>query len=412
MRILALGGAGAMARAAIRKAVTLPAVREIVIADRDVVAAHAVADELVGQGVRIDPRRVDVTALGELHDALRGVDVVLNTVGPYHRFGTTVLEAAIRTRTNYLDICDDWEPTAQMLALDTLAREAGVCAIIGMGASPGVSNLLAALAARELDTVENAYTAWPVDISEPLDSAETVTVAARTSAAMAHWMHQISGTIAVARAGEITREAPLRAVTLTLPGGRSGTTYTVGHPEPLTLHRTLAPSGEAANLMVVTPGTVAYLDVLRTDIDNGKLTDESAAGDLAKPTLRRALRSAKRMPAFRSHGNLPPFFATVTGTAGPEHRTVLAHLLDTAETVGFTADMAEFTGIPLALGLSQLADGRAARPGVHAPEAIIDPYRFFTDLGVHLGVDPTRLVSVEHAPSAAPADAKASSWMR
>ncbi|WP_189027920.1 hypothetical protein [Nocardia rhizosphaerihabitans] len=59
-----------------------------------------------------------------------------------------------------------------------------------------------------------------------------------------------------------------------LPGHRHGAAYTVGHLEPITMQRTLSPRGEAVNLMVATPGTAAFLNVLRTDIDRGKLTNE------------------------------------------------------------------------------------------------------------------------------------------
>ncbi|MCP2288382.1 saccharopine dehydrogenase family protein [Nocardia amikacinitolerans] len=401
MRVLALGGSGAMGAAAVRAAVALSAVTEVVVADRDLAAAQRLADGLNGHGAVVRARRVDVTETDDLLEVLNGADVVLNTVGPYYRFGLSVLRAAIRTRTHYLDICDDWEPTARMLELDAAARDAGVCAIIGMGASPGVSNLLAARAARELDRVENVYTAWPVDVPAGLGTAEALGVGGEPSAAAVHWMQQISGSITVVRDGRPTEEAPLRAVTLALPRGRRGTAYTVGHPEPVTLHRSLAPSGDAANLMVVTPGTVAYLDVLRTDIDKGRLTNESAARELAEPSARRALRSLLRAARFPSHGTLPPFFAAVTGSAGGEHRTVLAHPTDGAEIARFIADMARSTGIPLALGLAQLLDGTARAAGVHPPEAIIDPERFFTDLGIHIGLEAMEpVVSVEQAPTA------------
>lgn len=405
MRVLALGGSGAMGAAAVRAAVTLPGVAEIVVADRDLGAAQRLAAELNGRGAVVRARRVDVTEADDLHDALRSADVVLNTVGPYYRFGLSVLRAAIRARTHYLDICDDWEPTLRMLELDAAARDAGVCAIIGVGASPGVSNLLAARAARGLDAVENVYTAWPVDVPEALDTAEVLGAGGEPPAAAVHWMQQISGAITVVRDGRLAEEAPLRAVTLALPGRRRGTAYTVGHPEPVTLHRSLAPSGDAANLMVVTPGTAAYLDVLRTDIDKGRLTNESAARELAAPSSRRTLRSILRAARFASHGTLPPFFAAVTGRAGDEHRTVLAHLADSAEVDRFTADMARFTGIPLALGLAQLLDGTSRAAGVHPPETIIDPERFFTDLGIHIGSSSTeRVVSVEQSSSATLAD--------
>ena len=139
MKLLALGGPGAMGRVAVRVAAGLPAVREITVADRDLDAARRLIRSLAGSPVVPRARQVDVTDDRALDALLVGADVVLNTVGPYYRFGPAVLRAAIRTRTRYIDICDDWEPTLAMLDLDADARAAGVCALIGMGASPGVS---------------------------------------------------------------------------------------------------------------------------------------------------------------------------------------------------------------------------------------------------------------------------------
>ncbi|MGW4029523.1 saccharopine dehydrogenase family protein [Streptomyces sp. NPDC004838] len=382
MRILALGGPGAMGAVAVRVATGLSGVTEIVVADRRLEAAEGLVRRLADSGTRMRPLQVDVTDEAALRAAMEKADIVLNTVGPYYRFGMAVLRAAITTRTHYLDICDDWEPTQRMLELDETARATGVCAVVGMGASPGVSNLLAARAIDHLDQVEDVYTAWPVDVSgdNTEDDAQLLDADGRPSAAAVHWMEQISGKVAVVSGGRLVHRRPLLPVTLTVSADRSGTAYTVGHPEPVTLHRSFRPSGEAANLMVVTPGTVAYLDVLRRDIDAGKLTNETAAADLAKPSVSRALRATMGAMTLKGPGSLPPFFAVATGTRDGRPVTVLARLAETSGTASLIDDMAEATGVPLALGLAQLLDGTRVRPGVHPPETVIDAERFFADL--------------------------------
>ncbi|MEU3563888.1 saccharopine dehydrogenase NADP-binding domain-containing protein [Kitasatospora sp. NPDC006786] len=387
MKLLALGGAGAMGRVSARVAAALPGVHELVIADRDLDAARRAAAALAaGAPVPVRASRVDVTDGPELHAALADADAVLNTVGPYYRYGLDVLRAAIRTGTHYLDICDDWEPTVAMLELDEEARAAGVRAVLGAGASPGVSNLLAARAAARLDTLADVYTAWPVDVGSMPDSSRPDSSRPDTSlrdpngavsAAAVHWMQQISGTVATVEDGRPVRRPPLRPVALDLPGGHRGTAYTVGHPEPVTLHRSLRPGGDAANLMVVSVGTAAYLGVLRDDLDAGRLTNETAAADLDRPTLRRTLRAAARAPRMRGPGTLPPFFAAATGTRDGRPAAALARL-DGAER--FLADMAEATGVPAGLALAQLLDGTVRAAGVHPPEAVIDGERFFADL--------------------------------
>ncbi|MEU9618996.1 MULTISPECIES: saccharopine dehydrogenase NADP-binding domain-containing protein [unclassified Streptomyces] len=396
MRILALGGPGAMGAVAVRVAAGLPEVTEIVVADKRLEAARGLVRRLAGAGgAPLRALQVDVTDDTALRAALADADVVLNTVGPYYRFGLTVLRAAIATGTHYLDICDDWEPTLRMLDLDEKARSAGVCAVVGMGASPGVSNLLAARAVQHLDHIQDLYTAWPVDVSgSEQDDEQILDPDGRPSAAAVHWMEQISGKVAVVSDGQLVHRQPLLPVTLTLSAEHSGTAYTVGHPEPVTLHRSYRPTGEAANLMVITPGTLAYLDVLRRDIDAGKLTNETAAADLAKPSLSRGLRAAVGTMGLKGPQSLPPFFAAATGTSNGRPVTVLTRLAETSGMSALINDMAEATGIPLALGLAQLLNGTGGRPGVHPPETVIEPERFFLDLARHV----PHLSDPNHAP--------------
>ena len=155
MKVVALGGAGGMGRVAARTAATLDVTSVLVVADLDGEAAERLAAEC-GPGASALP--VDVTDEAALRRLLGETDVVLNTTGPFYRFGVPILRAAIDARCHYLDINDDWEPTLEMLALDSEARSAGVTAIVGLGASPGISNLLAVSAMRDLDEVTDLVT--------------------------------------------------------------------------------------------------------------------------------------------------------------------------------------------------------------------------------------------------------------
>ncbi|QLY29187.1 saccharopine dehydrogenase family protein [Nocardia huaxiensis] len=405
MRVLALGGAGAMGAVAVEAVLRLPGIDELVIADRDLSAAQRVAAAHAHAPLPVRAAHVDVTDRAALREVLRPADVVLNTVGPYYEFGLEVLWAAIENHTHYLDLCDDWEPTIDMLKLDAAARGSGICAVLGMGASPGISNLLALAATRRLDTVDDVYTAWPVDVPADDGAEQFAGAGGRPSAAAVHWMAQLSGTISVVEAGGPARWRPLRPIPLELPGNRRGTAYTVGHPEPVTLRHTVRPAGVSATLMVVTPSTVAYLDGLRRDIDRGRLTAESAAAKLMKPGVLRGIRAHATAGRYAAPGTLPPFFAVAYGSKDGRRHAVLARIDDENARGAreFTADMARATAIPLALGLSQLLDGLVRRPGVHAPEAVIDPDRMFRDLGRELGCPPgTSCLLIEEEPLARP----------
>ena len=118
---------------------------EIVIADFDLQLAQALAAELGGGRVRaIHANAGDEVALTE---KLRGFDVVANCT-TYH-FGMSVIRAAIAARVDYLDLGGLFN-TPRQLELDALAREAGITACLGCGATPGVTNLMARYAADQL----------------------------------------------------------------------------------------------------------------------------------------------------------------------------------------------------------------------------------------------------------------------
>jgi saccharopine dehydrogenase-like NADP-dependent oxidoreductase len=193
MKVLVLGGAGDMGRHACRIAVAFGHVEELVVADLAGDAAASFADEL---GAKAKPRQLDVTDRDALKAAMLNADVVLNTVGPFFRFGVPILTAAIEARCDYLDICDDWAPTLDMLDRHSAARDAAVTAVIGLGASPGVVNLLAILAAAQLDDVRRLLTGWNLDLGQPNPSLDT-----GSSAAIEHGIEQMTGTVRVLRDG-------------------------------------------------------------------------------------------------------------------------------------------------------------------------------------------------------------------
>ena len=54
-----------------------------------------------------------------------------------------------------------------MLSLNETAKKNGIKAILGIGASPGITNVLGALAIRELDSTEKIYTGWDISSAKP-----------------------------------------------------------------------------------------------------------------------------------------------------------------------------------------------------------------------------------------------------
>ena len=365
-RATVLGGAGDLGRYVVQTLAADPTISHVVVADMDIRAAQALAADIRGS---VSARGVDAGDEASLDDVLGDSDAVVSCVGPFYRFGVPVLRAAIRNRVDYLDICDDWEPTLEMLDLDSEAAAAGIVALIGMGASPGVSNLLAVSAAATLDRVDKIVTAWSVGA----DNEQSVADSGGTepSAAVVHWMHQLTGTIRVMTDGEMSDVAPLQVQSVHVPGVGEGRGWTVGHPEAITLPRRWPDIRECVNVMVGSPRRIAAAGSLAGLVDAGVIDVHEAARRFTLGDFPDFEVDASPLDSVR----LPPLFATVEGTRGGlrVRRSGIVLALP-------PSGMGGATGVPAAVGLRCLLADRP-NPGVHTPEQVIAPDRFFAALG-------------------------------
>lgn len=368
MQIIVIGGAGDMGRVACAATVADPEITSVVIADRDGVRAAALADEL---GPKASALALDITDREALLAAINAVDVVLNTVGPFYLYGRPVLEAALEAGRQYADIADDWEPTIEMLELDDAAQARGVTAIIGIGASPGLSNLLAAVAHDQLDTVDTLYTAWRGGSGIPKAPENPDDV--QPAAAIDHWIHNLSEPIRVWRDGEFQNADALEELVLDYPGIGAGTVWTCGHPEPITLPRYYPEIRESLNVMFSRPGLIDAARKVRDRVRSGELTVPEASKELI-------LSPSRRGPEAGPVPDFPGVFAYATGTKDGRPARVAVSTNHMPE-----GEMGEATCVPLAITAGMLARREIKATGVLGPEGGIDPALFFERLAPWAG---------------------------
>ena len=89
--------------------------------------------------VRITPKQVDLSKPADLQSAIAAADVVVGALPS--KMGFATLEAVIRAGKPYCDI--SFMPQ-DVLALDALAKEHKVTAVVDCGVSPGLSNMMVA----------------------------------------------------------------------------------------------------------------------------------------------------------------------------------------------------------------------------------------------------------------------------
>jgi saccharopine dehydrogenase-like NADP-dependent oxidoreductase len=359
-----------MGRVAVKALETHKYCDNIVVADIHGETAKNFADEC---GPSVSWAQVDISDDGSLKKAVKDADVVMNTVGPYYRYGVKVLNASIEGGCHYLDINDDWEPTLDMLNLHETAEKAGITAVIGMGASPGMTNLLAVKAMSELDSAEEIYTCWD------LDSAKPETIKKEPSAALVHAIHQTTGQIRAFRDGDYVDEKPLKQVRVEYPGLGTRPFWTFGHPEAVTLPNYDPRLRSSVNLMTTSRLNIWGIRTMAWFVDVGLLSVRNAAGliEKAEGSMDPENTPEKMLQkVIDGKGSvLPPLFALAKGTRNGEPASVASTILSAP-----AAGMGGSTGVPLAVGVSLLADGQTRDRGVFAPEGIFDPDAFFSKL--------------------------------
>ena len=152
MRIAVIG-AGAMGRWAVKELGLSADVDEVVVGDLDEAQARAVAAS--HGGGKASPLVVDASDQASVEAAIAGCDAMVNAT--QHFWNLTVMHAAAAARVHYTDMGGLFHVTKQQVELDAEFREAGVTAVIAMGGAPGVTNVLARYGAEQLDVVEEAH---------------------------------------------------------------------------------------------------------------------------------------------------------------------------------------------------------------------------------------------------------------
>jgi saccharopine dehydrogenase (NAD+, L-lysine-forming) len=371
-RVVVIGGAGAMGRIIARDlAETSRGAVEVVIADRDTRAAEELGLETV---------ETDVGSPRVLARALRGARAVIASL-PY-RWNSDAMRGALAARCHYLDLGGLFHETRRQLRLGRAFRESGLMAILGVGSAPGITNVLAARAARELERVRAVHCeVGNVDLTRwrapPLlgfgYSPDTL-------------LDELTLPSAVFRGGRIRFVPPLA------PGERVVSRF----PEPLgelgletTLHSELATLPSFFRKRGVEEVTFRQ-SFERTFLERATFLVALGLGDRERLD---GLEVAPRSVLSALLGRLPPaepldgrsahevLRVVVDGERGGQRVRVTAECRVGPDGGGGTGPDID-TGAPPSIVVQLLLAGEMdARPGVWAPEQVVPCEAFVRELG-------------------------------
>src|SRR5262245_31154157 len=104
---------------------------------------------------RVTPATLDVRDEAGTARLLEGHDAVLNCVTYY--LNVPVMRAALAARVPYSDLGGLYHGSVKQFALHDDFVKAGVPALLGMGSTPGITNVMARMLAQGLDAVEAVH---------------------------------------------------------------------------------------------------------------------------------------------------------------------------------------------------------------------------------------------------------------
>jgi saccharopine dehydrogenase-like NADP-dependent oxidoreductase len=153
MKILVIGGAGAMGMVTVRDLAESSEVSEVVIADANVERAKQIQSWTGSKKVSVT--KLDVSDHESLVNTMQKADAVADAA-PYH-LNMVVTKAAIEAKRNLTDLGGVYHMTLKQLELDTETKKAGVSIVLGCGIAPGIADILTKFGADKLDTVDEAH---------------------------------------------------------------------------------------------------------------------------------------------------------------------------------------------------------------------------------------------------------------
>ena len=375
MRI-AVVGAGAMGRWAVKELGLSPDVDQVVVGDYDEAQAREVAAAFGGG--KAAGRFVDARDQRSVQEAITGCDALVNAT--QHFWNITVMHAAAAARVHYTDMGGLFHVTKQQVELHEEFRKAGVTAVIAMGGAPGVTNILARYGAERLDVVEEAhalcgnvddtdwsrYEGWVVPYSLETLCDEFSVVAPEF--VDGHWVTDITG-------GEGCEDLDFGE-----PAGPLEAHYTI-HSEPFTFWHTWKDQGlRSATFKLSLPaeftGQMRFLNTIgmtRTD-------EVEVKGVHVRPrdVLLKVVSEIPR-PTDVVLDDVDYLLGVVRGLKdGRRVEWRVRAVVPAHKEYGAGGGDVD-TGIPPAIVARMLARGEIAGPGVFVPEQVVPCERFFEE---------------------------------
>ena len=375
MRILVVGASGQIGAWTVRDLVDYYDA-EVVAADLSFERAKKLADH-VGKD-NVTPIRLDASDAVALKKAAKGVDVIHSSA--WYELNLKIMPVAIDLGVHYSDLGGFYDRTLEQLKLDKKAKDAGVTCVLGMGSSPGITNVCGAAGANRLDSVDDIsiYCSWGTKIKT--DAAAFPSYSIRTV------MDEITQDPGIVENG-VKKKVPAlsggKEVVMPEPSGKV-TAYYVKHSEPATMADFIGKGTKNVSFRIGFPANDFTTFKTLAQLGFGSTEKIDTAGGSVSPKdfitamYIRAVESSR--DATQSMDEFDYFRVDVDGKKrGKPSKVVFTVKTWNDPEKGIPS--ARDTSVPPSIVANWLTSGKIDRRGTLPPEACIDPEPFFKELG-------------------------------
>jgi saccharopine dehydrogenase-like NADP-dependent oxidoreductase len=373
MHVIVLGGAGAMGRVAVHALSEYEDIDQVTLADYNEARAQEVAASLKSSKIQV--KQIDVTNEAQLCTLLRGANVVLSAVD--YAFNLSVLRACIKEKVHYADLGGLFHMTRKQMEMSPEVEAAGITAILGMGGTPGITNLLARMAVDQLDRIDSARVQLGCSDTTPSEAPLVAPYSIRTI------LDEFTKEPQVFQDGVWYPQQPLTGqeeIEFPPPVGWAAAVYSL-HSECASFPVSFRNKGiRHVSFKIAFPGD--FLTKLKFLVDLGFGSNEPINVQGVKVSPREVL--ARLLESFPTEDVEPQdcdvLRIVATGEAGGQRVEITNQVVVLPyRRWGISAGALD-TGVPLAIAGRMLARGEITRRGAVGPEVCVPVEPFFREL--------------------------------
>jgi saccharopine dehydrogenase-like NADP-dependent oxidoreductase len=326
---------------------------------------------------RVTPIKLDATDPGAVRAAGKGVDVIHNSA--WYELNIKVMPVAIDLGVHYSDLGGFFDYTLEQLKYDKKAKDAGVTCVLGIGSSPGITNVCGAAGARKLDSVKDIsiYCSWGTKVKS--DNAAFPSYSIRT---VLDEVTQQPGIVENGLKKKVPALSGMTEVLMPEPAGKV-VAYYIKHSEPATMADFIGKGTKNVSFRIGFPAndfatfkTLAQLGFGSTEpINVGSFS--ASPKDFITAMYLKSVEASRE--AVQSVEDFDYFRIDVDGSKDGKDARV-TYYVKTWNDLKKGLPSARDTSVPPSIVADWLVKGKIDMRGTLPPEACIDPEPFFREL--------------------------------